>query len=419
MPVYFSIVFVAFLLANRYPMNLNYCYLSIGTVLLISFICDIEDNLAMIFFLLPNIRILDVSEVTFFVNLLIMFISLKSILLSRRRNVYIYLLVLSYYGIEALNLRYYFNLDFNGAVLDVIKVGIDIFCCVSLLNCSFSKDLKFLCYDSLCYGVICSALVYFLVNPGGLHRLFSTGYRLGAYGNDPNYYSVYILIAFSGFLYKMAAVGINFVDAVKIMILFFIGMMTASKMTGLCFAGTCVLYLLFAFRKMNANVWKTIMIISILFCIVFLIFDEQTIYLIKRVVVRFAERTGKNFMGNITSRRTDTLIKYFEYVKSNPGVLIVGMGIGYAQYFKTIYSMFVAHNTYVDMIMSWGVLGSLLLCVIFRKLINKKVSLRCLEIQYALLPVIELMVVIMALSCLSSDMFWYLFFLAILPFKSD
>ena len=275
------------------------------------------------------------------------------------------------------------------------------------------------CYAFLAYGSITSALVFFIVNPAWVNRVFTGYYRLDAYGNDPNYYGSYILVALAGVFYKSSKRTIKIPDYIVITLLVMLGFMTASKMVGLCIIGMLVVYIIITVRTLNKSARKMIVLMILFGGILFYVFREQVIFLFQRFILRFSETTGNTELGNLTSLRSETWGKYLNYLSREVLVLLLGMGVTYVQFFKHNFGMFIAHNTYFDMLLSWGVIGNLVLWILlYAFLKNTLVKIRRVP-KYNFLPLMIFGLALLSLSCLLSDMFWYMSVLVLLPLKKS
>ena len=80
----YIVLFILFILGNS--KNVLFAYLAFIFILLCILIESKEENIYMIFFLLPNIRILDATGITSLINVAVFFASLKYILISKRLN---------------------------------------------------------------------------------------------------------------------------------------------------------------------------------------------------------------------------------------------------------------------------------------------------------------------------------------------
>ena len=94
-----------------------------------------------------------------------------------------------------------------------------------------------------------------------------------------------------------------------------------------------------------------------------------------------------------------------------------GRGINYYTYYQQYGIELMAHNTYLDFILSWGILGTFVFIIIFILNIYHSISLKNRLINF--LPLIIFMIMLMSLSCMSADMFWYLLALVIIPLSRN
>ncbi len=99
-------------------------------------------------------------------------------------------------------------------------------------------------------------------------------------------------------------------------------------------------------------------------------------------------------------------------------LLLFGYGLQYNE--TDIYKGFqhIAHNTYLDVILSWGLVGVVILFAVFFRIVKmmNKNRLERLTVNH-FLPMIVTGVTFFALSCLSATMFWWIICAALLPLE--
>lgn len=408
----YIVLFILFILGNS--KNVLFAYLAFIFILLCILIESKEENIYMIFFLLPNIRILDATGITSLINVAVFFASLKYILISKRLNKKNLIVALFFLIWELLHLFYMGN--YIEGIIQAINISFDIYIFLTL-----SKDanliLKFdKSYYSMIAGIFNSAAVFLIVNPSKFNMLFSTSYRLDAYGNDPNYYSIYILICICCLLITIHKSQNKNRDSLLVFILAFIGLLTASKMYVFCLLGTFFVYFLSLINKMEKKHFKAFARIILLGSAIFVLFRKIIIMFINKFIKRFNENFYNNKISNLTTGRTDNLTNYLKVMGNDFYGLLIGRGLSYYRFYRSKgYGILVAHNTYFDMILSMGIIGSLIFIVLIGISLNGYLIDIKMSNFILLIPLLVFFIELFGLSCFSTDMMWYMLVLAIQP----
>ena len=109
---------------------------------------------------------------------------------------------------------------------------------------------------------------------------------------------------------------------------------------------------------------------------------------------------------------------YLEELVTNPAVTAFGYGLQYNETEEYIGFKLIAHNTYMDLIMSWGIVGVVIMLVIFWQMIRQINHIRTERLTFNhFVPMIITAFTFLALSCLSASMFWWVVFASLLPLK--
>ena len=96
--------------------------------------------------------------------------------------------------------------------------------------------------------------------------------------------------------------------------------------------------------------------------------------------------------------------------------LLIGRGLSYYRFYRSKgYSILVAHNTYFDMILSMGIIGSLIFIVLIGISLNGYLIDIKMSNFILLIPLLVFFIELFGLSCFSTDMMWYMLVLAIQP----
>ena len=170
----------------------------------------------------------------------------------------------------------------------------------------------------------------------------------------------------------------------------------------------------------HQNYKKTILTIITTLLVVYIVnklFGSNFEFLFNKIISRFnIKENGQVTMSGITTGRSTLLEEYIYYIGQDLISLFFGRGINYFGFYKQLGLSYIAHNTYLDFLLSWGIIGStiFILCFIFN--IKNEISNKNKKYnQY--IPLCLLLIMLLSLSCMAADMFWYLLALVVLPLK--
>jgi len=169
---------------------------------------------------------------------------------------------------------------------------------------------------------------------------------IGLY-SDPNYYSLALILALSAIfvLYAYKRIGVS--AYIYYGLIAFFGSQTVSKSFFLMFL---FLSVVFVFILIKNNKIKTSIVFFLLLCFgAYLVFSGK-IPIFENVLERFAAAKG----DDITTGRSGIWTKYSEFLFEKPWRIVFGSGIG------TGYLGAAAHNTYIDFLYYYGILGTVL-----------------------------------------------------------
>ena len=363
--------------------------------------------------LIPNIRMFDGLGNTFFVNI-ILFAPLVFKIIRERRIVttalihtlllavmeLVHIIALQSYAFLIPNMVTVFTLLYVETILIDKNTSIDV--------PSVTRQFAF--------GSIYSAVVSFVIHSMNGHDMSiyfkGYGYRFTGYAADPNYFSVYMCLALA-MLFIIRTHKKR--DIAYIFALIAIELFTLSKMA-LVIMLLIVLYVsgkavLNGFSHRTRFI-KWFLMISIGLAA---IFSERIANLLNITFSRLRQQNGSAItLDTITSSRSTLVAFYFETSLSDPMLPLVGYGLQYNDVFQETLS----HNTYFDILLSWGLPGVVLFVAIIYTMISRLVSVCPERITFDhLLPLIVLGLMLFSLSCLSASMFWWIICAAMLPLK--
>ena len=409
---WFLTLFIFCVLGN----SLNWLFLlpSISIVIFLMIKSKNEELFYLSLFLVPNIRIMDNIGVTFAVNILM---SLPAIIYLFRKRIKIEtkvgLFVIFLFCIELLHIIALFN--YNN-LLPAVSCFMGMLFCLSLLC---DKDKVINVKKAWVYfvgGIFFSTFAYFACHIDYAINIVNnvmSNRRFSAFAGEPNYFALYICLALSVvFLFEKLSIW----HFVVVFGLIFIGLTTSSKMCFILMAAIVTLgivyNLVFSFNPKRAMM--NFFLFVVLLAIAFVFRNELVLF-----VNKFMSRSG--IIGNsididaLTSNRSTIINNYLNELKTNPIALWLGYGLQYYNHFDNIGNP-AAHNTFFDILLAWGVGGTILFIVIICYAINAyKITSSNKRLRFFnFFPLLILLVNFMDLSCLNSTMFWWIVTFAII-----
>lgn len=419
----YLIAFILFYFTNAFSSIFGY----IAFALLSLFIVFGDNNTSIkwVLFLLPNIRVLDALELTYFVNVLLILASIKIIFFQYSSN-----------GVISLNTRFsltalsatififiyevihaFLNPDsLSSIIFNAGNVAFDYFVLLRIAEGSYSHS-QFKSFNySLIMGVFTSISVFLMANPSIINMIISSAYRLGAYGTDPNYLSVYIVVSMAVLAMMSFYISSTFIDILFFIILFIAGLLTVSKMCIICMLILISVYIIIALWKSNNKRIQSVFIRLIPVLIIVSFFLKNSILVLwQKFLDRFAGTINISAIDQYSSGRSDIFQFYLNHFFDSFVSCLFGRGINYLSYYQKVGAMFVSHNTYFDFLLSWGFVGCILVSILSYKALKKNLKGKHEMIAY--FPLGMMLIMLFSLSCMSSDMFWYLLAFVIIPIK--
>ena len=425
--LYLLIVDILFILSNR---NSQLFGIAVFLLIIVSglFFNTVQKNFYLIYFLIPNLTVLETTGIPSAVNLMIFVLALKNLLFSEtyengHRKIYISsfnrsavvttILILL---IEVIHNFFYRN--WTSGIISAINIAFDFLLFSIIISKNDSID-QFKCATYLGIGAFFSGINYIIVNPNITDYLLSTKYRFVGYAHDPNYYSMYIIISICFmmmYIYESKCFSIG--SIILIVALIGVGLLTISKMFLLCIAS---LFVIFLFLQIKGRKYKSIVAFAFLFTavviILMLFYKPEFLKLIDKFTGRLNSSNGS--FSSLTTGRSTLQAEYLYFSFNHPLIFIFGCGLDYADVALRMAGIVnISHNTYIDFLLSWGVLGSIIVIVGIVKSVQGAISFSYRKFIY-FLPLIYFLIMLFALSCLSADMFWYILALCLLPLSSN
>jgi len=373
--------------------------------------CQEEENFYYSIFLIPHIRILDATGILFLVILLIVLPLAKYFVIHKsvRKDVCLYGGIMFFTELtHQLILGEYSNIPAL-----ICWIGAFVYC-FSILFSNYGISIKNeRIYSSLSIGVIFSAGAYIINNLDYARNIINEvfdGSRFKAYADDPNFYSLYICLAIA-ILFTLEVKTIT--HYISFAFLIVIGLLTASKMCFLLMAFIIVYALFSEGAKHSKKGTFTRRVVAILIGASFVCRDYFVQFinnLLKRAgIIGSTVRS----LSSVTTGRSVIIMNYIYILIANPIVLLVGAGFSYHLALSEA-TGHGAHNTYMDIILSWGIIGFVLIMIMlihFRTAFRRKYKLKKGVIYK--LPVAVLLINFLDLSCFSATMFWWIIVISV------
>ena len=381
---------------------------------------DRVENYYILYFFIPNIRIADSLGNSFFINLVFFLIGILLLIEKRviiKEGMYFTCLIAVLSLIHLFENTYSFStiIPFINLVFNVL-----VFC---LLLSNKTIELKTeLAVQYLSLGIIYSLISYLFINPSMLEQLFVSNYRLAGFGDDPNYLSIYILISISFSLLFCRSSNKVFLLSLNIVLLFVLGLLTSSKMFILCLFLIVFAFLASTIIYINKKASNALVIILCIIAVVVLFLFDKVVILINKVVGRFGESifdSSSFSLDTFSTGRIDIINHYLSEANSNLFSILFGRGINYNLFYSSYLGDYRAvHNTYLDVYLSWGIVGTVLFIIFLSLLLKKTCNFKKATDFYDYVPLVILLLSLFSLSCLTADMFWYVLLLVLNPFKN-
>lgn len=413
-----SLFLIFALLGNS--VSTAFLYVAFFIAIIEVIVCEMEYTLYFSFFLIPNIRILDGTGINFLVNFLMVLPLVKYLIKNRfvllKPSV---LGAIAFIVIEGLHIIFVGNIQ--NIPSEICWLLAYILCSSVLLDNKYMLNKISVClYFSM--GIISSAVIYLLCNSWFTSNLVANvidGYRFSAYADDPNFYSLYICLDL--------AVILSIKNKRKMyyflyLILTAIGFLTASKM---CMLMMCFLFVVSAmmyycsYRTRRKDISFINRIFLLLMCFL-LAFKDIFLEFIDNLLKRAGLIDSSNIsLSKVTTGRSTILTNYLTILTKNWIALFLGYGFQYDKYLGEA-THHGAHNTYMDMVLSWGLIGTIiLLFFIFYIFYSYRLKMKSSISSVNYLPIIILLINFFDLGCLSATMFWFVIAIALISLNNN
>lgn len=399
--------------------NSKFGILAVIIVYFCLIVSNCDNCLCMVFFLIPNIRIADCTGLTSLVNVAFVVAGLKIIFSTKKISeagaivaATACLFTFIHFSTTAESISYFvksINLVFDVVVSAVLFTDEAIKVKYGKLN------------DYLIIGII-SSFVIFLISYKITITNIINGYRVAGFGDDPNYFSIYVLTSVALLLYSLKKEGCSVRKFVMLAVLSFIGICTLSKMFIILFSFIIMMFIITSLFERDNNGIKATLVMIFSAIAIFLIKGDTISNIFFKTIERFSRisNTAHDFVYTVSTGRSAILMNYIGVFLGNVTTFIFGKGLSYNQYYGAVFGDYrMAHNTYFDMLLSWGCIGTIIFIVAYAVTIKKSTSKGSHDNGFCYIPLMTLMISFVALSCLTSDMIWYMLVIATLPLREN
>lgn len=195
--------------------------------------------------------------------------------------------------------------------------------------------------------------------------------RFSGGAGDANYYSIYILVGlFSmvSLVNKKTKTLLKTIMMIVFIFLTFFGFTSLSRMFMIVFCFVMIIYLLIAALSLEKYSRHR----RFLFGLIVIAASSSVFYLntiINNITLIFSRFTTSSDLSSLTSNRDVILEHYINFLLSHPVQMLFGVGIQ-KYYLRTGHDTNIyAHNIVMELLVSWGIIGSILfafyVCVLF------------------------------------------------------
>lgn len=262
-----------------------------------------------------------------------------------------------------------------GSNVDLLMKQVLLVLLIDIYMCYCSPSLEGISVY-FAFGLIAASLVATIFNGNPIlsayisyERVYeisiSDVYRFSALDSDPNYFSSQIILALScfGVLYSQKRVSVLLFFLVSSVLIYF-GALSASK-TFLILLVIWSGYMLISLLRERKYATFLLAVIGGAIVVSQILSGDSRMFI--STIARFSSSGGN--VRKLTTGRTEILMNYVQYIIENPFVLLFGVGVG-APY---LYSH-AAHNTYIDFLYFYGIIGTGLFLAILKTTAKSKVQ---------------------------------------------
>ncbi len=354
--------------------NPNLGYLGIVLLIMISLSLDANRLVFLFILLIPNQRFIVLSDSNIsLLNILLVIILFKSLAVEKfriKKTHYLTVLIFIIYSL--------LNIIYIGNMVNILS-GLKFALLFLVLLEVFERNLNIEGWYSqiivfFTLGCILSAGTGLLF---GANIIVGSSVRLTTGGtSDANITALNYSLALSNLFVLMVIkrkYSFKLIAAISLILIF--GLLTQSR----SFVLTVLLCLLFFFiyswkSRRIRKILRYVALLLIILVFAIIIFPEG---LLGRIFYGVWVRIIQPRSGDISNSRFDLWRLYLDYLKANIKQLLFGMDVTTKQFADQFFSA--AHNGLIEVIISWGVFGALLILSMFAsayRLLKRKLDIR-------------------------------------------
>lgn len=378
----------------------------LGAVVLIAIsilFTDVENAFYWSLFLVPNIRMFDGLGITFIVNALMALPLVVYFIKGGKKsfNELIFIGIIVMFLIELLHICAYGSYS---KIVNLVGWILNFYLCMTI---SIDKDVKLTSnniFSALSTGAILSAGMYVLSGFDSISHVLNgimEGVRFEAFADDPNAFSIYVCLAFACIINVKKHYIYRFINLI---ILIFLGFLTGSKMCVLLIVAILASYVfILLFDKDKANK-KFALFMLITIGIIGIICKDYVDLFIGNFLRRLGGAGAD--LNTITTGRSGLFVEYVNIFVDDLTCFFVGKGFQYPSRLPQS-SFKYSHNTYLDVLLSWGIIGTIVFVIVIGfwiYLYKKNRNINKLTFS-RVLPLIILLAGFMSLSYFSANVF--------------
>ncbi len=378
----------------------------LGAVLVIAvsiFFTDVENAFYWSLFLVPNIRMFDGLGISFIVNALMALPLVVYFLKGGKKsfNELIFISIVVMFAIEFLHICAYGSYS---KIINLVGWILNFYLCMTI---SIDKDVKINSnniFSALSTGAILSAVMYILSGFDSIAHVLGgimEGVRFEAFADDPNAFSIYVCLAFACIINVKKHYIYRFITLI---ILVFLGFLTGSKMCVLLISFILVSYVFILFFDKDKANKKFALFMLISLALIGIICKDYVDLFIGNFLRRLGGANAD--MNTITTGRSGLFVDYINIFVDDLSCFFLGKGFQYPSHLSQAASKY-SHNTYLDVFLSWGIIGGIVFITVlgfwiylFKR--NRKIK----KLTFSkVLPLIVLLAGFMSLSYFSANVF--------------
>lgn len=181
-------------------------------------------------------------------------------------------------------------------------------------------------------------------------------YRFSGLQANPNYYTVLISVVLAVFSVMYLYRRIKAIDVVYIIALLVFGLMSSSLSFVLSIIVLCIMFFVASCKKNTTYLFLGLLALAGVASVVYALRNTDFVSTVLYRLQKYSDEDAVT-ASSLTTGRTDIWILYINYLSSNLGSLIFGVGVGADTYEIVGYEV---HNYFIEVVFYVGLIGSIL-----------------------------------------------------------